>query len=133
MSSSLRLAREFCGLGPNAAGTEPNWTKDCSNALEVVLAPVGEASVLWNPAMRRWMYTYLNENTSSLELREADHLWGPWTAPNTLATAKDYPQLYGAFMTPSFLQDKGRTLFFVMSQYGPYNTFIMKAQLTYAP
>lgn len=79
------------------------------------------------------MYTYLNENTACLELREADHLWGPWTAPHTLVRAKDYPQLYGAFMTPSFLRDNGRTLFFVMSQYGPYNTFIMRAQLTYAP
>jgi hypothetical protein len=46
---------------------------------------------------------------------------------------RDYPQLYGAFMTPSFLRDNGRTLFFVMSQYGPCNTFIMRAQLTYAP
>jgi Domain of unknown function (DUF4185) len=52
---------------------------------------------------------------------------------NMLAHTAAVVQLYGAFMTPSFLQDKGRTLFFVMSQYGPYNTFIMKAQLTYAP
>lgn len=117
----------------NAAETEPNWTKDSTSAVEVVPAPVGEASVLWSPALRRWMYTYLSENTACLELREADHLWGPWTAPHTLVRAKDYPQLYGAFMTPSFLRDNGRTLFFVMSQYGPYNTFIMRAQLTYAP
>jgi D-arabinan endo alpha-(1,5)-arabinofuranosidase len=76
---------------------------------------------------------YLNENTACLELREADHLWGPWTAPHVLATARDYPQLYGAFMTPSFLRDNGRTLLFVMSQFGPYNTFLMKVRLTYTP
>jgi Domain of unknown function (DUF4185) len=121
-------------LAPSkATETEPNWTKECSRGIEVVPAPVGEASVLWNPAMRRWMYSYLNENTACLELREADHLWGPWTAPHVLATARDYPQLYGAFMTPSFLRNNGRSLFFVMSQFGPYNTFIMKAQLTYGP
>jgi Domain of unknown function (DUF4185) len=79
------------------------------------------------------MYTYLNEHTASLELREADHLWGPWTPPHTLVTAREYPQLYGAFMTPSFLREDGRSLFFVMSQYGPYNTFIMKAELAFAP
>jgi hypothetical protein len=118
---------------PTTAETEPNWTKESGSAVDVVPAPVGEASVLWNPTIGRWMYTYLNENTAALELREAEHLWGPWTAPHTLATAKDYPQLYGAFMTPSFLRDNGRSLFFVMSQYGPYNTFIMKAQLTYEP
>jgi Domain of unknown function (DUF4185) len=79
------------------------------------------------------MYTYLNENTASLELREAEHLWGPWSGPHILVTAKDFPQLYGAFMTPSFLRDNGQSLFFVMSQFGPYNTFIMKAALTVAP
>jgi D-arabinan endo alpha-(1,5)-arabinofuranosidase len=121
-------------LAPSdGGGTDPTWTKELSRAAEVVPAPVGEASVLWNPAMRRWMYTYLNENTACLELREADHLWGPWTAPHVLAIARDYPQLYGAFMTPSFLRDQGRTLLFVMSQFGPYNAFLMKAQLTYTP
>lgn len=125
-------AWEYLGAA-NPGETEPSWTKDFNSAAEVVAAPVGEASVLWNSAIQRWMYTYLNEHTASLELREADHLWGPWTAPHTLATAKDYPQLYGAFMTPSFLRDDGRSLFFVMSQYGSYNTFIMKAELTLAP
>jgi hypothetical protein len=125
-------AWEYLGAA-NPGETGPSWTKDFNSAAEVVAAPVGEASVLWNSAIRRWMYTYLNEHTASLELREADHLWGPWTAPHTLATAKDYPQLYGAFTTPSFLRDDGRSLFFVMSQYGPYNTFIMKAELTLAP
>ena len=118
-----------------APGSEESssWTQNFNDAIEVIPAPVGEASVLWNPALRRWMYTYLNENTASLELREANHLWGPWTAAHTLATARDYPQLYGAFMTPSFLKNKGRTLFFVMSQYGPYNAFVMKAELSLTP
>lgn len=31
-------------------------------------------------------------------------------------------------MTPSFLSDEGRSLFFVMSQFGPYNTYVMKAE-----
>jgi Domain of unknown function (DUF4185) len=111
----------------------PSWEKNCDNAAEVVPAPVGEASVLWNPFINRWIYTYLNENTGSVELREADHLWGRWTAPHALATARDYPQLYGAFMTPSFLRDNGRNLFFVMSQFGAYNAFLMRAEFTLAP
>jgi hypothetical protein len=125
-----REAWEFFSL---LNGREPNWTKSCDKAADVITGPVGEASLLWNPAIRRWMYTYLNEETASLQLREADHLWGPWSAPHTLAAAADYPQLYGAFMTPSFLRNAGRTLFFVMSQYGPYNSFLMKAELTIEP
>jgi D-arabinan endo alpha-(1,5)-arabinofuranosidase len=113
-------------------GTGGKWTKNFQQAINVLPAPIGEASVLWNPAVQRWMYTYLNENTASLELRESEHLWGPWAAPHALASAHDYPQLYGAFMTPSFLRDNGRVLYFVMSQFGPYNTFIMKAELRFA-
>jgi D-arabinan endo alpha-(1,5)-arabinofuranosidase len=32
-------------------------------------------------------------------------------------------------MTPAFLKDNGRTLYFIMSMFGPYNTFVMKAKL----
>jgi hypothetical protein len=115
------------GRGDDAA---PTWSTDAGSAIDVVPAPVGEASLLWNPALSRWLYSYLDEHAAALRLREAEHLWGPWTDPHTLATAADYPQLYGAFTTPSLLTDDGRTLYFVMSQYGPYNTFLMRAALT---
>jgi hypothetical protein len=105
------------------------WVQDQSRATAIIPPPVGEASILWNPFIRRWMYTYLNEQTASIELREAEQLWGQWGVPNVVTTAHDYPQLYGAFMTPSFLKDDGRTFYFIMSMYGPYNTFLMKATL----
>jgi hypothetical protein len=75
------------------------------------------------------MFTYLNEKTASIELREAEYPWGTWSSPHLVASATQYPQLYGAFLTPSFLKDNGKTLFFIMSMYGPYNTFVMKATL----
>ncbi|WP_019586189.1 DUF4185 domain-containing protein [Deinococcus apachensis] len=116
----------FTGLDGSG---QPQFVNDPSRAAAVIRGPVGEASVLWNPYLGRWMYTYLNEGTAALELREARVPWGPWSAPHTLATAADYPQLYGAFMTPAYLKDGGRTLYFVMSQFGPYNTFVMKASI----
>jgi hypothetical protein len=51
----------------------------------------------------------------------------------TARFADEYPRLYGAFMTSSFLKDNGQTLYFVMSMYGAYNTFVMKATLTFTP
>ena len=107
----------------------PMLLSDPRGATEIIPAPVGEGSILWNPGIQRWMYTYLNERTASIELREADYLWGPWSAPHMVANAGQYPQLYGAFMTPAFLKDNGRTLYFIMSMFGPYNTFVMKANL----
>lgn len=118
---------QYCS-GLDSTG-EPAWAATESAAVDMVAAPVGEASILWNPALQRWMYTYLNEDAAALQLREAPFLWGPWSDPHTLATANDYPQLYGAFMTRSLLSSDGLTLYFVMSQFGPYDTFLMKAEL----
>jgi hypothetical protein len=106
-----------------------HWASSPGEATEIIPPPVGEGSILWNPGFQRWMYTYLNEKTASIELREADYPWGPWSEPHMVANARQYPQLYGAFMTPAFLKDNGRTLYFIMSMYGPYNTFVMKADL----
>jgi len=122
---SLNAWEYFAG----EAGGCPQWKPSQADVVEVIPAPVGEGSILWNLGIGRWMYTYLNESTASIELREAEHPWGPWTVPNVVTTAKAYPQLYGAFMTPSFLKDDGKTFFFVMSMFGPYNTFLMKATL----
>jgi hypothetical protein len=110
-------------------GPHHRWTANPKDAIEIIAAPVGEGSVLWNPGIGRWMYTYLNERTASIELREAECLWGEWSTPHEVATAAQYPKLYGAYLTPSFLKDNGKTLYFVMSMYGAYNTFVMKATL----
>jgi D-arabinan endo alpha-(1,5)-arabinofuranosidase len=123
-------------LDPNAwqyyvAGQdqEHSWTANRSAASEIIPAPIGEGSILWDPWIKRWLFTYLNENTAQIELREAENPWGPWSVPIPLATAQQFPALYGAFMTPSFLKDSGKSLYFVMSMFGPYEAFLMKAEL----
>lgn len=107
----------------------PTWGPRQTKAVEVIPAPVGEASIVWNPYLGRWIYSYLNEKTAALELREAVAPWGPWSDPRTLVTAAQHPQLYGAFMTPSYLKGGGRTVYFVMSLFGPYSTYVMRADL----
>lgn len=107
----------------------PRWDKSPLQAIDVIPGPIGEASILWNPYLKRWMYTYLNERTAALELREAKTPWGPWSEPHVLATAVKYPQLYGAFMTPAYLKNGGKTFYFMMSQFGPYNVYVMKASI----
>src|SRR5262249_52662143 len=37
---------------------DQRWTTDPQSAIEIIPAPVGEGSILWNPGIRRWMYTY---------------------------------------------------------------------------
>ena len=59
----------------------------------------------------------------------------PWERPTALTAVartgafEDYASAYGTFMTPSWISDDGLTFYWVMSQFGPYNTYVMKAQL----
>jgi len=75
------------------------------------------------------MYATLNVLSSALELRFAERPEGPWSAPAVLASARDYAMPYGAFMTPAWIAEDGLSFSFIMSQFGPYNTYLMQAQL----
>jgi hypothetical protein len=71
------------------------------------------------------MFTYLNEKTASIELREAEYPWGTWSSPHLVASATQYPQLYGAFLTPSFqrnLLGRGQLAVFRRCSLGPYQS-----------
>jgi len=106
------------------------WVADQAQAAEVIRPGVGEGSLVWNAGLRLWMYTTLNELSEAIELRFAERPEGPWSEPGVLARGADYAQAYGAFMTPSWIAADGLSFYFVMSQFGPYNTYVMKATLT---
>jgi hypothetical protein len=107
-----------------------SWSSDRADAAEIIRPGVGEGSLAWNAGTAKWMYTTHNELSARIELRLADVLTGPWSDPIPLATGAEYPQNYGAFMTPSWIADDGLSFYFVMSQFGPYNTYVMRAELT---
>ena len=106
-----------------------SWSADRADAAEIIRPGAGEGSLAWNAGLGKWMYTTLNELSAQIELRLADELTGPWSDPIALATIADNPQAYGAFMTPSWISEDGRTFYFVMSQFGPYNTYVVRATL----
>jgi hypothetical protein len=105
------------------------WSKDRAQAAEIIKPGVGEGSLVWNADIGRWMYAALNELSSALELRFAERPEGPWSEPAVLARTSDYSTPYGAYMTPSWIEKGGLTFYFVMSQFGTYNTYVMKAEL----
>jgi hypothetical protein len=108
---------------------KPLWSSSISKAKTIVEAPVGELSVIWNKYLNRWIMTYLNEFSHNIEIREGITPWGSWGEPIALAKSSVYPGLYGAFMTPKYVEDNGRTIYFAMSMWNPYNVFWMKAEL----
>ncbi len=108
--------------------TGTGWSASETEGVLVVDPPVGELSVSWNPYLQRWIMMYLNESTARIELREAREPEGPWSAPWEIASARDYPALYGAFMHGKFVENNGETVYFLMSRFGPYNVFLMQVK-----
>jgi hypothetical protein len=106
--------------------TGTRWSTNEADGVLIVDPPVGELSVLWNPYLQRWIMMYLNESTAVIEVREAHEPTGPWSEPWEVASSSDYPALYGAFMHNRFIENDGEIVYFLMSQFGPYNVFLMQ-------
>ncbi|HLU22969.1 MAG TPA: DUF4185 domain-containing protein [Bacillaceae bacterium] len=107
----------------------PQWSSEEKDATNMIETTAGELSVVWNEDLQRWLLTYINGTTTNIDLVEAENPWGPWTEPQTMVSQSAYPGLYGSYMHPQFIQNNGKTLYFTMSRWGPYNTFIMKADI----
>lgn len=87
----------------------------------------GELSLIYNLQFKRWILTYLNEKKREIVLRDSPLINGTWSEEKTLVDLKEYPEAYGAFIHPSSISSD--TLYFLMSQWKPYNVFLMKADL----
>jgi len=116
----------FAGVAETGA---PLWSPQEEDAIVVISPPVGELSLLWDPFLGCWICTYLNEKKYALEIRAAPYPWGPWGEPTVIATGFEYPGLYGAFMTPAWTENEGEIIYFLMSQWGEYNVFLMRMSL----
>ncbi|BDI29501.1 hypothetical protein CCAX7_15520 [Capsulimonas corticalis] len=102
-------------------------TGDEAAARPVVRGPIAELSVAYNSYFHRWLMVTLDENRHALVLRDAPALIGPWTDGKILASAQDFPALYGGYIDP--IHNAGPDLYFTMSQWTPYNVFWMHASL----
>lgn len=113
--------------GTDKAGA-PVWSSDMGKAVTVVDDTVGELSVIWNPYLERWIMMYLKEGTGVV-MREGVTPWGPWNDAITVADKNSYPGLYAPFMNPRYMENGGKTVYFAMSLWDPYNVFWMKVDL----
>ncbi|MFG2058372.1 DUF4185 domain-containing protein [Micromonospora sp. NPDC048930] len=106
------------------------WVTDQWASVPVASGPVGELSVQYSRYLGRFVMTYLNENRAALVLRSAPSPAGPWSAEEVLATGTQYPGLYGAFIHPWSAASDSPYLYFTMSQWDPYNVYLMRTRLT---
>lgn len=121
--------RYFTGL---IGDGKPKWSPRMKAAKTIVEDTVGELSVVWNTYLDRWLMTYTNGGTTDASIREAPAPWGPWSDAKTLVTQKRVPGLYAPFMSSQYTANHGRTVYFTLSKWGPYNVFWYRADLVKA-
>lgn len=104
------------------------WVSGIRAAAEVVPPSVGELSVAWSAANKRWLMMYYEPNLRAIVLRHALAMTGPWSNMQIVADSSDYPGLYAPYIVPG--ADIEGELYFTMSRWKPlYNVFLMKARL----
>jgi hypothetical protein len=115
---------------------QPSWVGDESSAPLIVAASVGEMSVMYNPAARRWIMLYFNatagQGWGAIQLRQAEVPWGPWSKPMTVLSGIAAPGLYGSYMNPVYVENHGQTLYFTMSLWDPYDVYLLRLRLAVA-
>lgn len=112
--------------GVDDAGS-PRWSSDLDDARIVLEGTIGELSVMWSDYLDRWIMTY--SDAGNAYIREAAVPWGPWGEPIELVAGADYPGLYSPYLNPRYVGDGGWTIYFTLSQWGPYNVFWFSARL----
>ncbi len=112
------------------AENNPIWSNDINAAICIIPPKVGELSIMWNKYLEKYVVIYTDIAHSGIALRTADKLWGPWSAPRLIAHASKYPGLYGAFLHPELVENNGQKIYFILSRWQVYNTFVIKVDLT---
>jgi len=106
------------------------WVNDQSQAINVIPGPVSELSIGYHVASKQWLAAYYHSTLNAIVVLTGPTVMGPWSSPNIVATAADYPGLYGFYFHPwSMWWDQNPCA--SMSQWPPYNTELM--QLTGVP
>ncbi|MGZ0152946.1 DUF4185 domain-containing protein [Kribbella sp. WER1] len=108
---------------------KPSWGKDPAAATRIVDGTVGELSVMWSEYLGRWIMTATDGGGAGSTIREGITPWGPWGDPKPLVTQEDLPSVYSPYLHPRYVANGGRTIYFSISQWGPYNVFWYRADL----
>jgi hypothetical protein len=123
---SLSSYRYFDGL----VNGVPQWTTSETNGDKIIQSGVGEMSVMYNESVGAWTLMYISGGSQpDFEIRQAPNPWGPWSSPVTVAQYSQAPGLYSPYMNPLYVEDGGKTLYFTMSLWDPYDVYLAKVTL----
>lgn len=127
-TTDVEKAGSYQYFSGTAGDGSPRWSADEKDAAVVLDDTVGELSAAWNDHLGSWILTYSNGNADTT-IRQAPQLWGPWGPAHTLIAQSDLPGLYSPYLLPKYTADGGRTIYFTLSVWDPYQVFWYRADL----
>jgi hypothetical protein len=114
----------------------PQWVDNEFDAQRIIPSRpqggsgVGEMSVMYNAELREWTLMSISGGAApDFEIRHAPNPWGPWSNPVTVTDFAQAPGLYSPYMNPLLVEDNGKTLYFTMSLWNPYDVYLAKVSL----
>jgi hypothetical protein len=119
---------QVADVGAYEYWTGRDWSDRLRHARPVFPGPVGELSVQYSQFHGVWLAMHLHEQEVALVVRHAPQPTGPWSAPIPVVSGREYRGLYGGYLHPWALN--GPEIYFTMSQWGPYNVTLYRADLT---
>jgi len=99
------------------------WVNDQSQAINVIPSPVSELSITYHHPTKQWLAAYYHSTLNGIVVLTSPNLMGPWSAPSVVATAAEYPGLYGFYFHPWSVSNENPCA--SMSQWPPYQTELM--------
>ncbi len=115
----------------------PQWENNESAGSFMIDGHVGEMSVIYNQYLHAWIMMYFNQIDNKIEIRQSDTPWGPWSTPTTVMTLAQGPTgtygIYAPYILPQWVEDKGKTIYFTLSVWVPYDVYLAKVTLDTEP
>jgi len=110
-------------------GDKKQWYKGLEGmATTLIAGNVGELSLMYMENMKAWLVMYLNP-ASGICYKSAARITGPWSQERVLCGFSSYPAAYGSYIHPycAKAENTSGEIYWTMSQWAPYNVFLMKA------
>ncbi len=107
----------------------PVWAKDEKDAVWVLEQSNREIGIVYNEYLNVFLMTGLDTINDRIVIHESPSLFGPWSRAATLfnkmympvASVQDKPpHCYGAYSLPNMISGDGKTMYFTLSQFRPY-------------
>lgn len=106
------------------------WIRGKEDQASTVLdGTVGELSLMYLDKYEQWLTMYFDAEKYAICYRTAARPQGPWSEERIICAGRDYPQLYGSFIHPYSAKSGSQDIYWTMSQWAPYNVFLMKSTI----